>query len=861
MIPILFDADETSFTSNGIGRLLDAISCKVTEERNGVYELELIYPCNGVHYEDLRIGRIIYTTHDASKTPEPFDIYASSAEIDGKVTFSAHHVSYRLNTIVVLPFSRSGATLSTVMAAMKSNAITPVPFNFSTDKANTANFKLSVPKSVRQILAGEEGSFLDVYGSAEYRFQKFNVSCLASRGSDNGVSIRYGKNMQELNAESTAENRYSAVVPFWQNPETGELLMLPEYAVISGSLPFEDADLIYDDQDFIVTDNGTHINVGHTVIEYIPLDLSDQWQTQPTEAQLRAAAQERLEDSQAWETEENITVRFTLDDMELPPALNTVVLCDTVGVYYPAMGVELKKKVIKTVYDSLLDRYDSIELGFPRKSLFEAVTAKSSSAMQAYVKRGYLSDAVTNATAMITGGLGGNIVIGRDAAGKPEEILIMDTDDTATAVNVIRMNKNGIGFSNTGYSGPFVSAWTIDGNFVTSFIHSGRITSLSGDSYWDLDSNEFCIVNEVNQTKVILNSSGISFYNQEVQRVALNPTYWMGSYSGSNNTGTNMRVAAAGAYLSLGYQDVDNPGDSVSVLMVNNSLNPDDRAEKLLLFAALYSKYRMAVASNVWAKGAVISAKNIDTGAVWWKDCILMEYDEEAGGRIRFFWAKNDGTDNYYIKNIIICDPATGDVTYSGGTIAGKVLLSRTGAVNTGTSLLSGIYSDTEYGIIQNWNNGNLTLDALSGKLFLGYTSTAEVLIPSAYTGTTTSAANLNIVSGGKLSRYSSSSRRYKHDIRPLDDYRRILQIPVVSFVYNDGYIPETDQRYGLKVPGLIAEDVAAQYPIAAEKSNGQIEDWNIRYILPPMLGVLQEHDARIAALEAELAELRRTTA
>lgn len=82
---------------------------------------------------------------------------------------------------------------------------------------------------------------------------------------------------------------------------------------------------------------------------------------------------------------------------------------------------------------------------------------------------------VENATQLITGGLGGYIVIGRGGDGHPEEILIMDAPTKEAAANVIRLNRNGLGFSTSGYNGIYRNAWTIDGNLVADFITAGSM--------------------------------------------------------------------------------------------------------------------------------------------------------------------------------------------------------------------------------------------------------------------------------------------------------------------------------------------------------------------------------------------------
>lgn len=123
---------------------------------------------------------------------------------------------------------------------------------------------------------------------------------------------------------------------------------------------------------------------------------------------------------------------------------------------------------------------DSISLGGTIATL-SGSTAKAQAEMSAYVQQianstsKEINQKVNNATQLISGGLGGYVVIGRSDNGQPEEILIMDAPAKENAVNVIRLNKNGIGFSTSGYNGVYKNAWTIDGNLLADFITSGTM--------------------------------------------------------------------------------------------------------------------------------------------------------------------------------------------------------------------------------------------------------------------------------------------------------------------------------------------------------------------------------------------------
>ena len=523
MIPILFDHSETAFTSNGICRLVDCIKCEVTEERNGIYECEFEYPITGRHYDDIIIDRIIYVTHDDSKEPQPFDIYKRSAPINGIVTFNAHHISYRLGNILLNPFTATSCV--TALAQFNNYSMTENPFTFHTDKDVVAEFSITIPVSIKKMLGGTEGSILDVYGTGEYEFNKFRVDFWRHRGQDNGVVIRYADSLSDLKHELDYSSSYNTVVPFWANMDKTEIVTLPEKYVFSNSAPTISNNWTEDGTP-ITDDSGNIIEFMTTDGKAVPLDLSDAWEEPPTEEQLRAKGLEFLNNSRAWLPTENLKVDFIAlwqtDEYANVAPLQTVNLCDTVTVLYPELGVNTTVKVIKTVYNVLLDRYNEIELGDPVSSFAETVTAQASAEVKESPSfLASIAGEVARATNKITGMNGGYVVIDSDSAGHPYQILVMDAPDKESAVNVMRINNAGIGFSTNGYNGPFVSAWTIDGRFVADFITAGTLNAnlirtgiiqgQTGGNYWNLDSGEF--YTNTNDRGVNIKDGRIYFYD------------------------------------------------------------------------------------------------------------------------------------------------------------------------------------------------------------------------------------------------------------------------------------------------------------------------------------------------------------
>lgn len=503
MIPILYDRLETRFATNGIGRLSECTRCIVTEERNGIYECEFDIPITGEHYSEIIPNKTtILATHDDTHDMQPFDVYRKSApNINGIVTFYAHHISYRLNDVVVMPFTAS--SLVEAISNIPNYSVGANPFTFWTDKTTAGNYSNKVPNSARGLLGGQENSLLDVYGKGDYEFDRFTVKLHANRGVDSGVEIRYGKNLTDLSYDNDYSGVANAVVPYWSNTEGG-IVTLPEMVIVREGIDPIIVPLTDHNDIILRTETNEPIEASTTIIDVVPLDLTDAFSEEPSVEELRSAAISRFSASGMWEPDETINVNFvqlwqTEEYKDYAP-LQRVRLCDTVTVVYNALGVRaIKKKVVKTTYNVLLDRYDSVELGTPSVSFAEAVR---SGLLEEVPTNSMMEAAIQYATEMIRGGLGGYVVMTPGANGYPQEILIMDTPDVDTAVNVWRFNQGGLGHSHSGYQGPFDDiALTQDGKINASMITTGvlnanlitagTITDRTGKNSWNLNSGQF----------------------------------------------------------------------------------------------------------------------------------------------------------------------------------------------------------------------------------------------------------------------------------------------------------------------------------------------------------------------------------
>ena len=470
VIPKLYDGTAAP-QGNGIGLLRDCIRCTVTEERNGGYELELVYPITGQHYAALALRALIRAKPNPAGSEQDFRIYKISRPIGGQVTVNAQHISYDLSGVPVSPFSAQNAPAA--LAGLKAHAAAECPFDFWTDLSTTAAFAVSVPSSIRSLLGGVEGSILDVYGG-EYEWDNTTVKLHARRGTDRGVTIRYGKNLTDLTQEENCADVYTGVYPYWAGSDGSGLVQLPEKTLAAqGEYGF---------------------------VRILPLDLSEKFEQPPTDEQLRTAAQTYMKQNRIGVPKVSMTVSFAqlgqTEEYEGKALLEQVDLGDTVRVEFPKLGVSASARCVKTVYNVLLDRYDSVELGDARANIADTIASQGQT-IKALPRSSAMQSVINSATSMITGNRGGYVVLHSSTGSKePDEILIMDKPGIETARNVWRWNKAGLGYSGNGYNGPYGTAITADGKIVADYIATGtlnaamiRVINLIADHLTSINGN------------------------------------------------------------------------------------------------------------------------------------------------------------------------------------------------------------------------------------------------------------------------------------------------------------------------------------------------------------------------------------
>lgn len=480
MAPILFSDAATNYSTQGVGSLADALSCYVTEELNGQYELEMTYPVTGRRFKDIKNRCLIYCKPDPYRAGQPFRIYRITKPLNGIVTIYAQHISYDLAGIPVRGFSAS--SLSGALAGFASNSIITNPFTFWTDISSDADFSVSVPSKCRSLLGGSEGSILDTYGG-EYEWDIMTVRLRSHRGQNNGVRIAYGKNLTDISQDENISNLVTGIVGYWISSDG---------TVVEGP---------------VVNAQGTY-----NFSRVTPVDFSSDFEEQPTPEQLEEISRQYITKNGIGIPEVSINVSWVqleqYSGYEGLSLLERVSLGDTVTVEFPALGVDATARVVKTKYDALRNRYDSADIGSIQANIADTIANQQQQIDEA-PDVSTVQQIANSITQAILGAKGGSVrLLDTNGDRDPDTLYIADNPDPTQAVKVWRFNYEGWGASSNGYNGPFEMSAALGLGMYADFITVGtltaiRIQSADGRCSWDLASGDAIF----NANSIQINSS------------------------------------------------------------------------------------------------------------------------------------------------------------------------------------------------------------------------------------------------------------------------------------------------------------------------------------------------------------------
>lgn len=480
------------FSGSGYGRMIDATEWHVEEELNGQYELNMVYPSSGPLFEHINRRAIIRAKVSPFDTKtQDFRIYDITKPINGLIEIRAHHISYDLSGVIVKGFTANNP--SAAMTAIANNQVGSSGFTFTTTVSATKDLAITAPTSVRAALGDGGASILGCYGG-EFEWDNKTVKHSLNRGQKRPVRIAYGVNMIDFKQEENIANCVTSVIGYVR----------------------QDGSFIYGN--LIRADGFDYDNS-------IAVDFTSKWNSDatPSTSQIDAMTREymSLESSNIGKPEISIEVSYAqlskaLNSIATPPSeYDALDIGDSITIYFEKLGIDVEAEVISKNYNGKLDRYDSIGVGDRAKNLSDTILAQST-VLEKTVTNDFMVDAIANATRLITGNKGGNVVLhDSDNDGKPNEILIINTDKIEDATEVWRWNKSGLGYASgpNAYAGPYALAITNDGHIVGSRIDVTGMTVGTANIADAAITN--AKINTLDVNKLTVNGSSIGTNNRK----------------------------------------------------------------------------------------------------------------------------------------------------------------------------------------------------------------------------------------------------------------------------------------------------------------------------------------------------------
>lgn len=343
MIPILHEEDKTSIKNYGWGALKDALSCTVSCEENGAYDLSIIYPMTGLHAEKILERKLISAAPSLYENRQLFRVYRITRPMDGRIQVYAHHISYDLGNCIVKPFSAS--KLSEAIQKLKSNIVGDCPFTLSAAYDAEGSFSVDKPMTVRAAMLSNSSENMAAVYDGVWDFDGMNCTLRKKEEKDRGAIIAYGLNLLDVTQEKNIEDVYTHVYPYWMNAEKNRYYDL-EPINASGITGYK---------------------------KIYPLDLTQYYEKSPSDESMRKTTEEFIQKNQIGK----ITVSLTLSYVQLEKCVEyqknvqskLILRGDTVEVRYLRLGVSARARVSKTDYNVLLERYDSVQVGDVRERL------------------------------------------------------------------------------------------------------------------------------------------------------------------------------------------------------------------------------------------------------------------------------------------------------------------------------------------------------------------------------------------------------------------------------------------------------------------------------------------------------------
>jgi len=501
----VFGQTDTSFASNG-DVVLRPLKAKVHKEDNGNYYLDLE---TGLEYVDSIVeGNIV-----VAPTPQGEQAFriGNVQKTKSKLTTKCFHVFYDSKNYLIVDSYVVDKTCNDALDHLNSATTPESPFETLSDVGTVDSFRC-VRKSLYEAIM----TVIERWGGHLVR-DNFQIEIRASIGQDNGVTVQYKKNLKDITCDENWDNVVTQLLPVGKD---GILLN----ALDDSASIFVTSEIQYD---LPYTKTVSFTQDGINQEDY----ATEQAYTQALVEDLMMQATTYLETNCVPQV--NYTLKANLEKI--------TDVGDTVEVIDERLAINMLTNVIAYDYDCILGKYTEIEFGNFKNTLSGLVGNITASVDQVVTNQVQgisvsMNEQLQEATDSIMGVMGDSYVI-YDG----DQILVLDRLPKESAVNVIRLNNGGIGFSQSGINGTFTSAWTIDGtlnmqainviNLVADMIKGGTLklgSHLNASGQLELYDNANNLVGQMNR-------DGLKMFGLDGSYVVMNDEVGFAGYDRNDN--------------------------------------------------------------------------------------------------------------------------------------------------------------------------------------------------------------------------------------------------------------------------------------------------------------------------------------
>lgn len=494
----IFGQTDTEFSTNG-DIILKPTKCRIHKQDNGEYYADI--ECSTDYSDYIKNGNIIVCPTPTGNQAFRF----LNPELNKtKIKVKAKHVYYDSENYLIQDSYVVDKNCNQALEHLNAATDNESPFTTVSDVTSISSFRC-----VRKSLCEAISTVLERWGGHLVR-DNFNIAVRSSIGADNGVTIRYGKNLKEIQKTEDWNNVITKLLPVGKDG-----LLLDEVYVYSEqqyALPYTKT--VSFNQDIEQEENET-----------------DDAYTFRLKEDLRQQATAYLAENCVPKI--NYTVKADIEKI--------TDIGDTIEVIDETLGIDLITHVISFEYDAILEKFVEIEFGNSKEKLSNLMSNVSANTSQQITQRDQelsakLSDELSSAADKIWGALGNSYCIYQG-----DQILIVDKLPKEEATNVMRINSAGIGFSTSGINGVFTSAWTLDGtlnmqainviNFTADLIKGGTLKLGSNLNKY----GQILIYNEANTLIGKFDKDGVILYGTNGTYLVMNPVVGFAGYDSDGN--------------------------------------------------------------------------------------------------------------------------------------------------------------------------------------------------------------------------------------------------------------------------------------------------------------------------------------